>query len=74
MGATLTGAGWIDELRLYPSAGRMVTCAYTPFGAVAAKADEAGNLMFYEYDAMSRLKTVREFEHIVKTVDYNYKK
>ncbi|ACU60653.1 hypothetical protein [Chitinophaga pinensis] len=73
-GATLTGAGWIDELRLYPSAGRMVTCAYTPFGAVAAKADEAGNLMFYEYDAMSRLKTVREFEHIVKTVDYNYKK
>ncbi|MBW8687266.1 hypothetical protein [Chitinophaga rhizophila] len=71
---TLSGTGWIDELRLCPFGSRMGIRSVVPGIGVTATADDAGNLMRYEYDLFNRFKLVREFNNILKTIEYQYKK
>lgn len=71
---TLSGTGMIDELRLCPFSSRMGTRSVNPLVGVTATADDAGNLKLYEYDSFNRFKLAREFNNILKTVEYQYKK
>ncbi|UPK67976.1 hypothetical protein [Chitinophaga filiformis] len=71
---TFSGTGMIDELRLCPFGSRMGTRSVNPLVGVTATADDAGNLKLYEYDSFNRFKLAREFNNIIKTIEYQYKK
>jgi YD repeat-containing protein len=72
---TISGAGLIDELRLYPENAEMVTYTYEP-GAGTLSSNSADNIIsFYEYDALNRLKAVRDQDgNILQLSEYQYQK
>lgn len=70
---TISGSGSIDELRLYPLQAQMNTTTYEPGVGVTGKFDEKGGLAYYEYDALGRLKLVRDQNgKILQLYDYRY--
>lgn len=72
---TLSGDATIDEVRLYPKGTLMSSVAYKEGIGKMADCDANSRLMFYEYDALGRLKVIRDQnKNIVKTYEYNYKK
>ncbi|MCW3074639.1 MAG: repeat protein [Flaviaesturariibacter sp.] len=72
---TITGNGYIDELRLYPSGAFMSTVAYKEGIGKITECDANNRLLFYEYDGLGRLKLIRDqSKNIIKTYEYNYKK
>jgi hypothetical protein len=71
---TITGHGKIDELRLYPKGALMSTVAYKEGIGKIADCDANNRLLFYEYDALGRLKLVRDQnKNVIKIYEYNYK-
>ncbi|MES2430802.1 MAG: hypothetical protein V4556_07675 [Bacteroidota bacterium] len=71
---SITGVGIIDELRLYPSGSLMNTVTYQEGIGKVADCDANNRLLFYEYDALGRLKIIRDQNrNIIKTYEYNYK-
>lgn len=71
---TLSGTGIIDELRLHPTEALMSTVTYEEGIGKVAECDANNRAMFYEYDALGRLKIVRDQNrNIIKTYEYNYK-
>jgi hypothetical protein len=69
---TLSGTGYIDELRLYPSNAQMTTYTYTPLIGVSTKCDVDNRATYYQYDAFGRLKVVLDQDHnIIKTIQYH---
>lgn len=71
---TITGDGLLDELRLYPKGALMSTVTYKDGIGKTSECDANSRLMYYEYDALGRLKLTRDQnKNILKTYEYNYK-
>ncbi|MBL7732306.1 MAG: hypothetical protein JNM88_14100 [Chitinophagaceae bacterium] len=72
---TLSGDAVIDELRLYPQGTLMSTVAYKEGVGKVTECDANNRLVYYEYDALGRLKLIRDQNrNIIKTYEYNYKR
>ncbi|MBS1563533.1 MAG: hypothetical protein JST39_04055, partial [Bacteroidetes bacterium] len=70
---TVSGTGNIDELRLFPQGAKMTTYCYTPLIGVCSVADPNGEITYYEYDGLNRLKNIKDYlGNIVKNFQYNY--
>lgn len=69
---TLSGSGYIDELRLYPYGALMTTYSYEPLVGMTSSIDPKGKIQYYDYDDEQRLKNIRDQDgNIVKS--YRYK-
>jgi hypothetical protein len=69
---TLSGTGYLDELRLYPTNSQMVTYTYTPLIGVSTKCDADNRATYYQYDPFGRLKVLLDQDHnIIKTIQYH---
>jgi hypothetical protein len=69
----ITGTCLIDEVRLYPSSAQMSTYTYDPLTGIKSECDVNSKLLYYEYDALGRLKLIRnEDNYILKTFSYQY--
>lgn len=72
---SVSGSGYIDELRFYPAAAQLVTYSYDPSIGMTSQSDPVNNIIYYEYDAFGRMKSVRDADrNIVKMVNYEYDK
>lgn len=72
-GVTLSGAGSIDELRLYPSSSLMISYTYSPLIGITSQCDVANRITYYSYDAIGRLGWIKDQDgNIVKTFQYHY--
>jgi YD repeat-containing protein len=70
---TLSGAGNIDELRLYPAGAQMSTYTYAPLVGVTSISDAKSLITYYEYDGLQRLLNIKDQNgKILKSYDYNY--
>ena len=70
---TVSGAGDIDELRLYPTTAQMTTYTYTPLVGMTSQCDADNRVTYYQYDALGRMKVVLDQDHnVIKTVQYHY--
>ena len=71
---TLTGSGkTIDELRLYPTTAQMTTYTYSPLIGITSQCDVENHISYYEYDALGRLKDIRDQDgNVIKTNEYHY--
>jgi hypothetical protein len=72
-GITITGSGYIDELRLYPESAQMTTFAYEPLVGMTAQCDVNDKIIYYTYDGSGRLTLVKDDDgHVLKKICYNY--
>lgn len=70
---TLSGSGKIDELRLYPKGALMTSYTYSPLVGQSASDDPSGEITYYDYDVLTRLKNIRDYQgNIIKNFQYNY--
>jgi hypothetical protein len=70
---TVTGTGYIDELRLYPFNAQMTTYTYTPLVGMTSGCDVSNRITYYFYDPLMRLKWIKDQDkNIIKTVKYHY--
>jgi YD repeat-containing protein len=52
----------------------MVTTAFDPKVGKITECDVNNRILYYEYDLLGRLKTIKdENRNVVKTYEYNYK-
>lgn len=69
----IIGAGYIDEIRLYPVDAQMSTYAHKPLVGLTGLSDVNSRIQQYEYDDFSRLLRIRDHEQrILKQYDYQY--
>lgn len=69
----ISGTGYIDELRLAPANALMTTYTYEPLVGIRSVTDANNQSVFYEYDALQRLKLVRDSKlNPLKTYTYHY--
>lgn len=72
---SISGSGYIDEVRLHPQDAQMTSSAYQPLVGVISIADTRGNTAYYEYDGLQRLKYERDQDkNIIKSYEINYKR
>jgi YD repeat-containing protein len=72
-GVTISGTGSVDELRLFPKNAQMISYTYQPLVGLTTQSDANGNLLYYEYDALGRLKFIRDMDkNVVKAMEYKY--
>ncbi|WP_440135489.1 hypothetical protein [Chitinophaga sancti] len=70
---TLSGAGTIDELRLYPVNAQMTTFTYDPLVGMNSQCDIRNVITYYEYDGLMRLKTIRDKDrNVLRIFEYGY--
>jgi hypothetical protein len=70
---SITGSGNLDELRLYPSGGRMTSYTYDPLLRLIAQCSPTNTISYYEYDGLNRLVDIKDqYGNIVKAFEYNY--
>lgn len=71
---TINGtSGLIDELRIYPAAAQVTTFTYDPLVGISSICDARNNFLYYEYDAIGRLRLIRDQDkNVVKLYDYQY--
>ncbi len=68
-------ADTMDEVRLYPKGAQMTTYTYDPLIGITSQCDINNRIIYYEYDGLGRLKTIRdENKNILKTLDYQFQK
>lgn len=68
-----SGAGKIDEVRLYPENAQMTTYTYTPLIGMTSQCDVNNKITYYEYDGLGRLDLIRDQDkNIIKKYCYNY--
>jgi hypothetical protein len=71
---SITGGGYIDELRLYPINAQMTTYSYNPLVGITNICDVANRVTYYVYDGLGRLKWVKDQDgNLIKTIQYHYK-
>lgn len=71
---SISGTASIDELRLYPSNSLMGTVTYKEGIGKVSDCDANNRILLYEYDALGRLKLIRDQNrNVIKTYEYNYK-
>ncbi|WP_440133416.1 hypothetical protein [Chitinophaga sancti] len=72
-GFTISGTGYIDELKVYPLGAMMVSYTTEPLLGVTSETDIADRPTFYDFDPLGRLKVVRGMDgKILKVLDYQY--
>ena len=65
--------GPVDDVRVYPVDAQMSTYTHHPFLGITSETDTKGNTLYYEYDELGRLKTIRDNDNkILKQIDYQY--
>lgn len=70
---TISGTGSIDEIRLYPSDAQMTTYTYQPLIGLSSQCDLNNRISYYEYDALGRLRVIKDQDkNVLKKVYYNY--
>ena len=70
---TISGAGYIDELRLYPATAQMTTYTYSPLIGMTTQCDVDNRVTYYFYDGLGRLMYVKDQDgNIIKTYEYHY--
>ncbi len=70
---TISGSGYIDEVRLYPKGAVMNTYAHTPLKGVTAHCDFNNRITYYEYDTFGRLRLIRDQDkNVIKVIEYKY--
>lgn len=70
----ITISGKLDEIRIVPKDAQMTTYTYEPLVGITSQCDPNNRVTYYEYDAMGRLKLIRDQDrNIIKTYQYNYK-
>jgi len=70
---TISGSGYIDEVRLYPVNALMSSYTYIPLVGIASKCDSKNNITYYNYDSVGRLSYIQDQNrNIVKSYNYNY--
>jgi YD repeat-containing protein len=70
---TISGDGYIDELRLYPIHAQMTTVTYDPLIGITSQANANSQITKFEYDGLARLVHVRDADrNIIKSYAYNY--
>lgn len=63
----------VDEVRLYPVGAQMTTYTYDPLIGLSSVTDANNMTTYYEYDALSRLKLVKDEKgNILNRYDYQY--
>nr|WP_157247403.1 hypothetical protein [Pedobacter panaciterrae] len=68
---TVSGTGYIDELRFHPFDSQMVTYTYEPLVGLSGIIDHNGKAQFYEYDDSQRLKNIKDTKgNIIKSYKY----
>jgi YD repeat-containing protein len=64
----------LDLLRERLPKAMISSYTYKPLEGISSFADPSGNISFFEYDDLGRLKVVKDHEgNIVKTYNYNYR-
>jgi YD repeat-containing protein len=70
---TVSGSGYIDELRLYPKESEMTSYTYQPLVGVTSVCDARNSISYYVYDGMGRLILIRDLDgNIIKKLNYKY--
>jgi hypothetical protein len=63
----------IDDIRFAPADALMTTYTYDPEIGMTSSMDQNGVLIYYEYDGLQRLKTIKDKDkNILKSYCYNY--
>ncbi len=69
---TISGNGYIDEVRLYPVGASMKTFTYEVMAGITSQCDENNKIVYYEYDIQGRLVVIRDMHRkIIKKYCYN---
>jgi YD repeat-containing protein len=72
---SISGTGFIDEVRLYPGDAQMTTYTHSPLSGITSQTDPKGNISYFEYDTFGRLKLIKDQNgKILKQYDYQYQK
>ncbi len=70
---SVSGTGWLDELRLYPATALMTTTTHEPGVGVTSQCDMNNVITYFEYDVLGRLFLVRDPDrNIIRKICYNY--
>jgi hypothetical protein len=70
---TISGTGYIDELRLYPANAQMTTYTYSPLIGTTTACDVDSKVTYYFYDGFGRLIYIKDQDgNILKTFGYHY--
>jgi hypothetical protein len=70
---TVSGTGFIDELRLYPTNATAVTYTYDPLVGATSICNEGNKINYYLYDSDGRLAVIKDQDgKILKQIDYQY--
>jgi YD repeat-containing protein len=70
--SSTSGVG-VDELRIYPVGSEMITYTYKAPAGMSSQCDVNNVVQYYEYDALQRLKVIRDKDkNIIKLFDYKY--
>lgn len=70
---TISGTGIIDELRLYPQMGQMLSMTFVPLIGISEKNDPTNKIEYYEYDLFGRLSIIRDQDrNVIRKIQYAY--
>lgn len=70
---SISGAGRLDELRLYPVNAQMQTYSYDSLLRLVADCSANNMIKRYEYDSFNRLVGIKDqYGHMLKAFEYNY--
>lgn len=70
---TVSGSGYIDELRIYPKGSLMASYTFETLRGITSQCDANNRISYYIYDPFSRLILIRDQDNnILKKICYNY--
>lgn len=70
---SITGSGYIDEVRLYPVNAQMTTYSYDSILRLKSQCSASNMISQYEYDSFNRLIDIKDqYGNILKAFEYNY--
>src|SRR5690606_32808321 len=70
---SLSGDGYIDDVRIYPEGAQMTTYTFELLKGISSISGLQDQIIYYEYDEFNRLKFIRdEYKNIVKKICYNF--
>lgn len=71
---SITGSGWIDEVRCYPVGATMSTLTHLPLVGISSQCDVTNKINYYQYDGYGRLQLVKDMDgNVLKTFEYKLK-
>jgi|GEM_PF-1173675 len=70
---SISGTGYIDEIKLYPASAQMKSFTYDAASRLISESGLRGKVTYYEYDASNRLNLIRDQDrNILKKFSYKY--